>query len=262
MNLLACQWDIVWEDKRANFEKVQRLLAAAAPPAGALVVLPELFATGFSMNVAGMAETPGGETEQFLGRTAKALGVYLVGGVALATANSSGRNEAVCFSPHGRVLARYAKMHPFTYGGESQHYEAGDRPVLFPWHDCRVAPFICYDLRFPEGFRAAVAEGAELFVVLANWPSARAYHWMTLLQARAIENQAYVLGVNRCGRDPKHAYDGHSMMVDPQGQIVARAGTEEQVIGAELDLRSLRGYRRQFPALADMRPQGATGEAG
>jgi predicted amidohydrolase len=121
------------------------------------------------------------------------------------------------------------------------------------WHDFQVAPFVCYDLRFPEIFRAAVKQETGLFVVIANWPSAREEHWLALLKARAIENQAYVLGVNRCGDDPKLHYSGRSQLIDPRGAILADAGESEGVISAELDLKALEEYRSSFPALADMK---------
>jgi len=116
-----------------------------------------------------------------------------------------------------------------------------------------VAPFICYDLRFPELFRMAVRQGAQLYVVIANWPASRVHHWVTLLQARAIENQAYVVGVNRCGSDPKVAYAGRSLVVSPRGVILADAGGGERVLSAELDLAALQAYRAEFPVLQDMR---------
>jgi len=116
-----------------------------------------------------------------------------------------------------------------------------------------VAPFVCYDLRFPEVFRIAAARGAQLLAVIANWPSAREAHWLTLLRARAIENQAYVAGVNRCGEDPRLRYTGRSVIIDPRGEVLADAGSDEAVITADIDLADLEEYRRSFPALADMR---------
>jgi predicted amidohydrolase len=116
----------------------------------------------------------------------------------------------------------------------------------------KAAPFICYDLRFPEVFRAAARRGAEIFLVIANWPDRREQHWVTLLQARAIENLAYVVGVNRSGRDPEHVYPGRSMIIDPHGKILADAGGGEAVISAEIDPAEVRNWRRDFPALADM----------
>jgi omega-amidase len=254
VTLFGLQFDIAWEDKPANFATVRRLLAQAAPHKASLVVLPEMFATGFSMNVAQVAEAYGGETEQFLGSLAKEFGIYVVAGASMHGRDCRARNKAVVFSPDGQLLAFYAKMRPFTPGGESEHYVAGERPVTFRWTEATVSPFVCYDLRFPELFReAAAAHRPELFVVIASWPEKRIHHWVALLQARAIENQAYVIGVNRIGTDPFYSYSGRSIIVDPQGTIVADAGGAEVVISAELDLPNLRKYREGLPFLADMK---------
>ncbi len=255
MNIYCCQLDIVWEDKEANYRKVEALLVAARPHRDSLVLLPEMFATGFSMNVAGIAEdSADGPTVQFLSRQAAELGVYLVGGFATRGGDGMGRNVLAVFGPDGRRAADYTKIHPFSIGEESRHYAGGDRVRTFAWATATVAPFICYDLRFPEVFRHATRAGAEVIVAIANWPAARAEHWVTLLRARAIENQAYVAGVNRCGNDPKLAYTGRSSIVDPHGNTLADAGAEERVIGAEIDLPALREYRQRFPVLRDMRP--------
>lgn len=254
VNVIALQPDIAWENKPANFEKVRRLLTDAAPKKDSLVVLPEMFATGFSMNTDAMAEPYGGETEQFLASTAKEFGVCLIAGAAMHGRDGRARNKALAFSPAGELLAFYAKMRPFTPGGEAQHYVAGERPAAFRWGDCTISPFICYDLRFPEIFReAAAAHRPELFAVIANWPEKRIQHWIRLLQARAIENQAYVVGVNRVGTDPYYTYNGRSMIIDPHGEILADAGSSEACIRAELDLATLQKYRAGLPFLADMR---------
>ena len=253
MQVTAIQPDIAWENKPANFERVRRLVAAARPEAGGLVVLPEMFATGFSMDVARIHEGPQREAEAFLSGLACERGVYVIGGVANLGPDGRGRNEAVLFGPDGGELARYAKMHPFSFGGETEHYSPGDRVVTSPLGEFTAAVTVCYDLRFPELYRAAVLAGADLLVVIANWPAPRAAHWTTLLAARAIENQAYAVGVNRCGNDPKHAFSGHSQIIGPRGTVLADAGEHEGSITAALDLESLKAYRREFPALADIR---------
>jgi len=257
MKIYCVQLDIVWENKPANYDQVQRLLAAAKPEAGSLVLLPEMFATGFSMNVAAVREGGSQETETFLAQAARQFDIYLIGGVVNGAADGRGRNEAVVFSPEGKRLARYCKMQPFTLGGEARNYEAGEEIVTFNWQNCRVAPFICYDLRFPELFRAAVRQGVQLFAVIANWPIMRIQHWVTLLQARAIENQAYVAGANRCGADPKLTYNGRSLIVDPHGNILSDAAHAQGVISADVDLKALIAWRADFPALNDMRTERA-----
>jgi omega-amidase len=254
VNVTAIQFDITWENKAANFEKVRRLLTDAGPGKDSLVVLPEMFATGFTMNTEAMAEPYGGETEQFLGRAAKDFGVFLLAGAAMRGRDGKARNKALVFSPAGELIAFYAKMQPFTLGGEAQHYVAGGHPAIFRWGECVVSPFVCYDLRFPEIFReAAAAHRPELFAVIANWPEKRIQHWIRLLQARAIENQAYVVGVNRIGMDPYYAYSGRSVIIDPQGEILADAGAREGFIQTQLDLANLRKYREGLPFLADIR---------
>ncbi len=265
MALVCCQMNMAWEDPAANFARAEALLAAKPPPPGSLVLLPELFATGFSMNVAALAEAPDGETAQFLSRTAQRFGVTILGGQATrstggqATRSTGGKghNQAVAFDPKGHEVARYTKIHPFTPGGEARHFERGSRVVTFGWSGFTVAPFICYDLRFPELFRAATRMGATLFAVIANWPAARESHWVALLRARAIENQVVVAGVNRIGSDPNADYSGRSLIVDPRGEIVADARAEETLLHSTLDLAALNAYRRDFPVLADMDPPGA-----
>jgi len=162
-------------------------------------------------------------------------------------------NQALAFGPDGTLLARYSKLQPFSLGGEATAHMAGEEIVDFAWAGLRVAPFICYDLRFPEHFRSAAAHGAEMFVVIANWPARRIHHWTTLLQARAIENQAAVVGVNRCGADPSLAYNGRSVVVSPHGHVVADAGEMERVVTAAIDPEEIRQWRRDFPTLTDIR---------
>ena len=136
-------------------------------------------------------------------------------------------------------------------GGETEHYEAGTATTLFRWDGFTVSPFICYDLRFPEHFRKATRAGAQLITVIASWPVARIGHWITLLQARAVENQAYVVGVNRTGDEPDFSYCGRSIVVDPHGQVVFDAGEEEGVGHVTLDPKLPATWREEFPAYHD-----------
>lgn len=253
MLIYCCQFDIQWENKEANFAKVRALLSAQPLVQDSLVLLPELFATGFSMNVPQIAEGDDSITEKFLSETARKHRIFLLGGLVAKGKDGKGRNECAYFSPDGQLLTRYCKLQPFTLGGESDNYVAGGRVVLTHWGDFSVAPFICYDLRFPEVFRAAMRRGANLFTVIANWPVARIEHWVTLLRARAIENQAYVAGVNRCGADPKLAYTGRSVIVDPGGEIIADAQDGEHLISADVSVDIVNNYRRDLPFLKDVR---------
>ncbi len=251
MTILGLQTDIAWEDRSANFSRIEAMLEAEGTvPEGALLVLPELATAGFTMNAAATAEPRDGESAAFFSGLARRHRCRVLAGIA-APGDAPGRvaNEAVCFGPDGAEIARYRKRRPFPLVRESEHYPAGDRVSVFEIDGWKVAPLICYDLRFPELFREAAALGAELFVVIANWPSVRVDHWTTLLRARAIENLAYVVGVNRAGSDPHHSYPGASLVVGPKGEVLAETGAEPGLLRAGLDLEPLRQWRRDFPAL-------------
>lgn len=260
MRVICCQLDCAWEDKAASHARVRALLAASPPPEGALLVLPEMFSTGFSMNVEAIHEGEGRESERFLAQTAREHRIFVTGGVVNRGTDGRGLNQSITFDPAGQEIARYSKIHPFTFGAEAAHYSAGDSLVVFSCGEFVAVPFVCYDLRFPEIFRGAVRRGAQLYTVIASWPQARIEHWIALLRARAIENQAYVVGVNRCGADPKFGYNGRSLIVDPSGTFLADAGNGECLVGAELDLAALEEYRRALPFLADMRPEYVPGD--
>lgn len=251
MNIHLVQINSVWEDRSANHAKARQLIASAGPQPGSLIILPETFSTGFSMNLSVTAEPENGPTEQFLREMAAQYQSCIIGGVVTSSEDGRGMNQALAIAPDGTVLARYTKNYPFSMGGEDRAHLAGTDISLFEWQGLRIAPLICYDLRFPELARTAVRAGAEVLVFIAAWPVKRIQHWITLLQARAIENLAYVVGVNRCGTDPEFTYTGRSLVVDPHGIIIADAAEQERVISARIDPAVLRDWRSQFPALRD-----------
>jgi len=255
MKIACAQLEIAWESPGKNMTRLSSLLAGSILSPGALLVLPEMALTGFSMAVERTAEDATQTAASFYRNLAIQHKVTVVGGVTERSVSAPhlGRNEAVVIEPGGAETTRYCKTHPFSFGGESNHFEPGNRLVLFRWGGLTVCPLICYDLRFPEIFRSAVDNGAEMFVVIANWPTRRLEHWTTLLRARAIENQAYVVGVNRSGSDPKNEYPGRSMIIDPQGRTVAEAGPDETLLIAEIDPTAVNTWRAQFPALKDRR---------
>ena len=249
MNITGLQWNLVWEDRDANYARARDLLAASG--GSDLIVLPEMFSSGFSMNVDATAEPDDLPTEALLRELAEEHGAAVLGGL-VRRGEEKGYNELISFAPDGTELGRYRKNRTFRYTGESEHYENGTDVSVFEWQGWKIAPLICYDLRFPELFRRATAKGAELIVVIASWPSVRVEHWVTLLRARAIENLAYVIGVNRTGSDPKLEYPGRSIIIDPWGEIIADAGSEDGVVSAEIDLETVRNWRAEFPALQDL----------
>jgi len=251
MQISGLQYDMEWENRLGNFDTVRKWVSDRNFEAGGMLVLPEMFSTGFSMNVSVIAESQPSVTEAFLAEIAAGTGCAVIGGLVTEKENGRGRNESLSVAPDGSHLARYQKIRTFTYTKESDHYDRGSDLAVFDWQGWRVCPLICYDLRFPELFRRGVDAGAELFVVIASWPAVRAEHWVTLLRARAIENQAYVIGVNRTGADPSWPYPGRSVIVDPLGEIVADGGSTEGWISADIDHQSLLAWRAEFPALAD-----------
>jgi predicted amidohydrolase len=226
------------------------MLDGAGLGPGTFVLLPELGDTGFSFNLDVIVDD---RTLPWAQDLAKRLQVWMQVGYAVRGEDGKGRNCASLISPKGDVLGTYQKIHPFSYGREIEHFTGGDHLLLRTCSDATFAPTICYDLRFPEIFRLAVRAGAEILTIGANWPSARQSHWRALLIARAIENQAYVIGCNRVGDDPHLSYLGGSMVVSPKGEIVAEAGTEPMVLTAEIEMDALRDWRKKFHALGDIR---------
>ncbi|MCF6313972.1 MAG: carbon-nitrogen family hydrolase [Verrucomicrobiales bacterium] len=249
----------MWEDREANFERISNLLASAEIPAQSLVVLPEMFATGFSMNVGKVAEAAPSQAEAFLQGLAKQYDGLFIGGVVREAEGGDeggrkGCNQSVAVDPTGQCLARYQKIRTFRNASTNEFafYQRGTEVVTFDWGGFKICPLICYDLRFPELFRRGAAQGAQLFVVIASWPVARVDHWLTLLRARAIENQAYVVGVNRCGEDPNWDYPGASVVIDPHGKVLVNAREGEAVVSAEVSIEVVDEWRETFPALVDL----------
>jgi len=250
MKVAAIQHDIVWEDPTANRSRLAPRIADAAARGADLVVLAEMFASGFSMRTDRIAEPWDGPSVQFLVEQATAHGVAVCGSVAERPAEGGlPRNRFVIALADGTVH-RYAKIHPFTYGGESEHYAAGEATCTVTIGDVRCSFFVCYDLRFADSFWT-LADRTDCYVVTANWPAVRGPHWLPLLRARAIENQAYVVGVNRVGSAPGLDYAGESIVVDPWGENVAAAGDAETVLIADIDPDRVARIRADFPFLAD-----------
>jgi predicted amidohydrolase len=248
VRVAAIQHDVVWEDRERTLAHVEPMVASAADAGAGLVVLPEMFAVGFSMDPARVAESPGGPTTEWMVATAASRQVW-VGGSIPEQGEGRPRNVLVLVSPTGAVH-RYAKMHPFTYSGEHEQYDAGSELVTVDVDGLRVSLFVCYDLRFGDGFWALASE-TDVYVVPANWPAKRGHHWRSLLLARAIENQAYVVGCNRVGRGGKLDYDGDSCIIDPMGELLASASGVEAVVAADVDPDVVRQTRERFPFLRD-----------
>jgi predicted amidohydrolase len=251
MRIAAIQHDIAWEDAAATHARVRPMITAAAADGARLIVLSEMFATGFSMYPERIAEDEGGPSEQFLREQAAAHDAFLVASIAQRGADGRYRNNAVVAMPDGTVH-RYAKIHPFSFAGEHEHYAAGTQFLTLRLDDLRVSLFVCYDLRFADEFWE-LAGDTDLYVVPANWPQPRHEHWRALLRARAIENQAYVLGVNRVGAAGELMHVGGSALIDPLGERLFEGGAEEQVLTGVADAGQVSAIRTKYPFLADRR---------
>ena len=248
MRLAAVQHDICWEDRDAT---LARLAPVVAGTDADLVVLAELFAVGFTMSAA-VAEPPDGPTTRWLLEQAAATGAWIGGSVPVVLASADRpSNVFTLVSPAGDVH-RYAKRHPFSYAGEHEHYAPGGDRLTVDVTGARVSPFVCYDLRFADAMWP-IADRTDVYVVVASWPSLRREHWRTLLRARAIENQAYVVGVNRVGAGGGLDYAGDTCIIDPMGEVLASAASVETVLTADIDPGLVAKVRADLPFMSDRR---------
>ena len=252
MRIAAVQHDIVWEDREANFERLAPQVARAVGAGAELVLLTETFSTGFSMTP-GIGEPEDGPSSRFLAERAAEHGVWVAGTCPeVADDGKLPFNSFVLAGPDG-TTHRYRKLHPFTHAGEHERFRAGEKPVTVEVGGLRITPFICYDLRFADVFWKA-APDTDVYLVPANWPSPRRLHWQTLLQARAIENQAYVVGCNRVGTagdGTEHA--GDSRIISPMGELLATAAGVETVVLADVDPTEVAATRDRLRFIPDRR---------
>lgn len=252
------QMDSAWEDRAENHKRLASLMGGIVDlkSSGDLVVLPEMFDTGFSFKLEKTADHDGA-TLAALCSLAGEYGVTIHGSRTVVGEDGRGRNRVTAVGPEGQVLVEYDKIHPFSFGRESEFFTGGDAVVTYPWNakgdNLKACPAICYDLRFPELFRRGLLMGADLFVLGANWPKPRKVHRRVLSIARAIENQAFMISVNRAGTDPYLEYAGGSLVVSPTGEVVAEAGEGEEILTVEIDPSAVREWRAKFPAWRDVR---------
>ena len=264
MRLSAIQHDIVWNDRVANFRRLAPQVAAAVAGGAQLVLLTETFSTGFAVDQPDLGEPEGGPSSQFLQEMATTHGAWVCGtcpevpadmgpetGTGTGAADTRPANSFVLAGPDGTVH-RYRKIHPFTFGGEHHHFRAGTELVQIEIEGVRISPFVCYDLRFADEFWG-LAPTTDLYLVPANWPEPRRLAWMTLLQARAIENQAYVVGCNRVGSGGGLSYVGDSRIIDPLGELLATGSQRETILFADIEPTVVADVRDRFRFLQDRR---------
>ncbi len=253
MKVAALQMDIAWHDKQANHIKARELATQAKKRGADIVILPEMFSTGFSMDTSITPEPLNGPTPTLLRSLACELEMAVVGGFVLAREKAGPQNVSLAVDHHGNDLALYAKIHQIPILGEDAHYEPGDTPMPFDLQWFRAACLVCYDLRFPELFRALVDE-CGLILIIASWPAVRQAHWDILLQARAVESQCFVVGVNRVGEGGGNIFKGGSAIIDPAGEILAHGGDKENLVIADIDPARVTEIRSTMPFLQDRKP--------
>lgn len=245
------QSDLFWEDKAQNLQMFQEKIASL-PKETHLVILPEMFSTGFSMNPSHFAEGIEGETIDWMRETAATYKKIIVGSLIISEEGQY-FNRMIWMQPNG-LFHWYDKRHLFGFAGEDNLYAPGERRVIVQVNDFKICLMICYDLRFPVWSRQG-GEKDDTFdalIYVANWPDQRIDAWDVLLQARAIENQCYVIGVNRVGEDGfGNAHSGHSAIIDPFGSIVWKGVNEETTFTYNLDKGLLKTAREKFPFLKD-----------
>ena len=247
LTISAIQYNIKWEEKNINLNKIEILLNDV-PNHTEVIILPEMFTTGFSMNTAKLAETMNGKTVKWMQKQSKSLNKVIAGSIIIKEQDTY-RNRFLWIEPNGKVQF-YDKRHSFGLGDEDQYFSNGNKRVIIEYKDWKIFPTICYDLRFPEWIKNNI--GYDLIINVANWPSVRSSHWKNFLISRAVENQSYLIGLNRIGTDAKNRhYSGYSAIIDCDGKVLNNIGEIEGIITATLSKKALYEYRNNYPFLKD-----------
>jgi predicted amidohydrolase len=253
--IAGIQFGMKWEDKEHNFSQLRELISSITGKD--LILLPETFSTGFTMKSKLYCEERLGQTESFLLEMSKKTNALVGGGWIEANSNGLPYNTFSLVSPEGNFW-RYRKIHPFSFAKEDQYFSAGSEVLTFAWRGVNITPLVCYDLRFPEIFRSSVGK-TDLFAVIGNWPSTRIHHWLALLKARAIENQAYTIGVNRvgvAGKIKKLSHNGYSGFFSPMGTENILQSESQDILEVSFSVDELKRVRDEFPYLKDIRGVG------
>lgn len=254
---IACiQLDIIFGNPEKNMEQIKMEIADTMEQHHPdVIILPELWNTGYDLTrLDEIADENGEMTTAFIQNLASTYHVNIIAGsVAKKTANGV-TNTMYSFNRNGDCIGEYSKLHLFQLMDEHLYLESGTEKGLFELENIPAAGVICYDIRFPEWIRAHTTRGAEMLFVVAEWPLPRLVHWKALLISRAIENQCYVIACNRSGKDPNNLFAGHSMIINPWGDVISEAGTEPETLIGEIDLTMVKEVRKQIPIFQDRRP--------
>lgn len=256
MKIAAIQLATRLGDVAYNYSLVEKKMAEAIADSPDIVVLPEMWNTSFyPENVMDLADVDGQKTCSFLMSLAKKYHVHIVGGSIANRRDDKLYNTTYIVNKYGEIIGTYDKVHLFAPGKENAAFTAGNKLNLFMLEGIQMASIICYDVRFSEWVRMAALAGAKVLFVPAAWPDARVMHWQILNQARAIENQLFVVAVNNCGRAGEFQFGGHSMIVDPWGNILEQAKEDESIIQATIDISIVEGIRESINIFHDRRPE-------
>jgi len=253
MKVATVSLNIAWQDIEKNLERAEKFVLQAKADGCDVVVLPEVFNTGFIADVGKYAELPNCKTHHALQQFALNNLINIVAGASEKQPNEKAHNIALVFDSHGNEVAKYSKLHPFNYANEGKYFASGNETIKFELDGVACSVFICYDLRFPEIFRQ-IAEEVEVIFVIANWPHTREMHWQNLLIARAIENQCFIVGVNRIGNDGVGLkYNGSSMVINPLGEVLLQTDKKTEYASCDIDTSMVLKTRKDFPFLEDIR---------
>jgi len=254
LKIALVQFDSLWEQSEENLQQAEQYIARASADECELIVFPEMFTTGFSMNLDAIGSADNRGAQARLKAYSKQYQITILSGIAeYSDTSNKANNIAMVSDPIGDCLLSYRKQTPFSFANENAFFEAGDASGTFTLGGVNCGVFICYDLRFPELFRR-IAKQVQVMFVIANWPESRRCHWQALLTARAIENQCFVVGVNRIGVDGNGlSYVGDSRVVNPLGETVLEMDASMAYAVTEIDIPSVATTRERFPFLADMK---------
>jgi omega-amidase len=250
MKVGLVQYSPLWEEKEKNREKILKLIEKNVKDIS-LLIFPEMTLTGFTMQAGMFAEKIEGKTFNFFSGIAKEKKTDIFFGL-IEDDNGKNYNTLVHVNAHGRLEKKYRKIHPFSFSDEDKNYTRGEEPVITKVHNLNAGLSICYDLRFPELYRQYGKKRVDVLINIANWPVARIQHWRTLLKARAIENQCYMIGVNRVGSDPKLNYSGYSSVFDPMGEELIYSENKEEILVCDIQKEKVEETQKSLPFLDDI----------
>ncbi|MFD1037031.1 carbon-nitrogen family hydrolase [Virgibacillus byunsanensis] len=248
------QFDIIYGDPKENEKRAEEWITKAVQTGAEIIVLPELWTTGYDLTrLDEIADQDANHAIRFLSYIAKKWNVHVIGGSIAEQYEDGVRNTMLVMNQQGELIHKYSKLHLFQLMDEHLYLKEGQDKAEFTMDEVNCAGFICYDIRFPEWIRKSAVSGAKVMYVVAEWPAPRIDHWRILLQARAIENQCYVVACNRVGADPKNTFGGMSLVIDPWGEIVAEGGSGEEIVTATIDDDLVNEVRKRIPVFVDRR---------